>query len=416
MARVVHPRLALTAALVATVGVVWLAPRAGERLRPTDFNRDVRQMDADIAALAGDRTGSSVALAYRLYQRAALTERPDDYRDVRGALAAARARDGRAPDLCLLEAMLSLRFHELDAARNALDDAPELAGSAEAQALAADLDLQRGHYDAAQQGYEAAIREEPAWPAFARLAFLTARRGDVIAADALYVRAEDELTAKEMRAYAWLELQRGQLQFGRGRYDEAMAHYRLAARAYTGYWLVDEYTAELLGAERRFDEAIATYERAIARAPRPDLLQQLGDLYAFMGRPHDAQQWHKQALDGYLESQKRGEVQFLHHLAGFYADVMQDGDAAVKWARADAALRPGYATDDALAWALYRRGDLSNAVAALDRALSSGIVDAHMYSHAAAIKTDAGDREGGRRWTRAATAINPRYADFHAHR
>ena len=30
--------------------------------------------------------------------------------------------------------------------------------------------------------------------------------------------------------------------------------------------------------------------------------------------------WHRRALEGYVASVDRGEVQFLHHLAGYYAD------------------------------------------------------------------------------------------------
>ena len=60
------------------------------------------------------------------------------------------------------------------------------------------------------------------------------------------------------------------------RYDEAMAHYREAGKAYTGYWLVDEHMAELLAATRKFDEAATLYESVIARAPLPELYQRLG--------------------------------------------------------------------------------------------------------------------------------------------
>ena len=112
----------------------------------------------------------------------------------------------------------------------------------------------------------------------------------------------------------------------------------------------------------------------------------------------------------------RGDVQFLHHLAGFYADVAGNGDEAVKRARQDAALRPSYAADDTLAWALYRNGNVAEAVIASDRALASTMVDAHLYYHAARIKAAAGDAEAARGWTAALQDVNPHYEDFHAHR
>ena len=169
------------------------------------------------------------------------------------------------------------------------------------------------------------------------------------------------------------------------------SQYRLADLAYSGYWLVDEYLGELRAAERRFDDSIAHYRRAVAAAPRPDLFQQLGDVYAVMGRTDDARRWHQQAVEGYLASTGRGEVQFVHHLAGYYSDVAHNGGEAVAWARRDAELRPGAFTDDTLAWALYADGRIDEAARLADRALASGIVDSHLYYHAMTIKSAAGD-------------------------
>ena len=84
---------------------------------------------------------------------------------------------------------------------------------------------------------------------------------DLLSTDRLYREAEDELTAKEMRSYAWLEVQRGFLAFSRGGYPEARSHYDIAEAAYPGYWLVGEYQAELLGAEGRHAEAIELFGR-----------------------------------------------------------------------------------------------------------------------------------------------------------
>ena len=144
-------------------------------------------------------------------------------------------------------------------------------------------------------------------------------------------------------------------------------------------------------AQGRFSESIARYQRAIASSPRADLLQQLGDVYAVMGRVDDARRLHEQARDEYLASVRRGEVQFLHHLAGYYADVARNGAEAVKWARRDAELRPSPVTDDTLAWALYVNGETHEAERVVERALASGIVDSHLYLPC------VDDQSGGRR-------------------
>jgi len=135
-----------------------------------------------------------------------------------------------------------------------------------------------------------------------------------------------------------------------------------------------------------------------------------------MGRPIQAREWHDRALSGYLGSVSRGDVQYLHHLATFYADVRQDGAEAVRWARRDWELRPNRIAEDALAWALYRNGQLAAALDASHHALSGGDADAHMLFHAATINEAAGHRDEARRLTTLLDTMNPRYRDFHAHR
>ena len=151
-------------------------------------------------------------------------------------------------------------------------------------------------------------------------------------------------------------MQRGLLHLRHGRLSEAERHYERAEAAYSGYWVVDEHTAELRAAQGRIDEAIALYESAALRAGRPELAQAVGDLHRHAGDPGAARAWHERALAGYLDSAGRGEVQYHHHLAEYYADVEHDGAAAVDWAERDHALRPHYATEMALAWAFHRAG------------------------------------------------------------
>jgi tetratricopeptide (TPR) repeat protein len=418
-------RIYASGALALTVLAVCVSAAVAPRLHHrapgrTDFDVEIGALDAEIASLRASsgtaQPDASVRLAYRMYTHAALTGRADDFNGLAAFVDRLRHDLGPQRDIVLLRSTLDLRVHRLDEARAQLEAAPLLADDPEAQLIAADIDLQRGRYESAHSVYRQVVDRVPSWPALARLASLTALRGDAALADDLYARAADEMTAKEMRAFAWLAVQRGQLAFVHGRYDDAESHYRLAQRAYSGYWLVEEYLGELRAAERRFDDALEHYHRAVALAARPDLLQQLGDVYAVMGRIDEARRWHEQALEGYLTSVRRGEVQFFHHLAGFYADVAHDGGQAVAWAQRDAQLRPSAATDDMLAWALYVDGQIGEAQRVANRALAAGIVDTHLYYHASTIKATAGDAAGATDLTRVLHDLNPRYRDFHAHR
>ena len=157
MASVFHARAAVVAGFIAVAAALWLGPRLDSaRARPTDFDLELQALDRDIGVIERasdrDRDGHETArLAYLLYQRGSLAERPDDFQQVRRLIDKARLQAGPLPELRLLQATLDLRVHRLEAARHAIDESPDLADNVDAQMIAADIDLQRGEYDSAQR-------------------------------------------------------------------------------------------------------------------------------------------------------------------------------------------------------------------------------------------------------------------------
>jgi tetratricopeptide (TPR) repeat protein len=388
----------------------------------TDYDVDLGLVQKDIAE-AKDRALTppiEVPLAsrfvFRIYQRAILSGAADDFQTAETAINQAIDQIGPLVDLYLLKANLNFRLHRMEKAESDVAALKHFAGDAQVIALNAGLAFQRGRYGEARKGYLRAIEKNPSWDNFARLAYWESKFGDPEIADKLYAQAENELSAKEMRSYAWVELERGLLDLYRGNHQNAARHYDQAGKAYSGYWLADEHKAELLGAERKFDEAIALYKKVIARAPRPEFQQALGDLFLFMGKPAQARPWHDAALAGYLHSAARGEVHYYHHLAGFYADARQDGAEGVNWARKDIALRDNFMTQDALAWALYRDGQFPAAFEVIKKTLDSGVKDPHVFFHAAMIHVAAGQIGEGKRLLQTLSQMNPGYESFHVHR
>jgi tetratricopeptide (TPR) repeat protein len=388
--------------------------------KPTDYETELARIEREIAALEPDAfrrpldVERATRYVYRLYQRGSLT---GDFARLEAAGAAVERlipEVRHAGDLYFLKANLDFKFHRLSDVRRDLEADEGLCQSPEGRALRADLDFQEGRYAEAEAGYERLVSEGRTWDGLARLAHLRSKMGDADEADRLYGEAVDELTAKEMRHYSWVELQRGLLDLTRGRYAEARAHYEKAERAYSGHWTVEEHTAELLAAEGECEAAAALYERVCARVPRPEFYQALGELYEFMGSPERAEPWLERAGAAYLASARRGEVHYYHHLVDFYADVRGDGAEAVRWARKDLELRQNFSTWAALAWALYRDGRLPEAVDAVDRALASGATDAHLFHRAGVIRRAAGG--DGEEFLRTADEMNPRRGDFHDHR
>ena len=172
---------------------------------------------------------------------------------------------------------------------------------------------------------------------------------------------------------------------------------------------MDDHAAELLGAEGRYEEAAAIYERIVAAVPKPELEQALGELYGLMGDTDRARRWHEKALAAYLESAGRGDVHYYHHLVDFYSDVAEDGAQAVHWARQDLALRENFSTQAALAWALHRDGRHDEALEWIVPALASGAIEARLFFQAAKIYAAAGHRAAeAERYMRRAADLNPR--------
>jgi tetratricopeptide (TPR) repeat protein len=390
--------------------------------QPTDFELELARINTGLAELNDNAFELPVdrakitKLAYLQYQRASLTGNLAELSVAERTLDHLIQHLGNDGDLYFLKANIHFKLHRLADVERDLEASPDLSQSAPGRALKADLDFQQGRYDAARSEYERLIEEERTWDTLSRLAYFNFKMGDFETADRLYDEAVDELTAKEMRHYAWVELQRGVVDLTRGDYAQTRAHYQRAERAYSGHWMMEEHLAELLGAEGKNDEAEAVYRRVVSRVPRPDFQQALGELYLSMGKTADANEVLEQAQAAFLESAQRGEVHYYHHLADLYADVFENGAEAMKWAQKDLELRRNFSTLAAMAWAYYRAGEFSKALEAMNESLASGVKDARLFYQAGMIHKAFSPNGKADRFLQMAAAINPNYENFHVHR
>src|SRR6266550_4865793 len=183
------------------------------------YAAELRHIDEDIAktdgALCSNPTDPEriTRHIYRRYQKASISG------DLAGLTAVERSIDraitllANPGDLYLLRAHTAFKLHKLADVDAALRFVPSVYDSDEGRLVRADLDFQRGRYQAAENGYVEVLQRERSWGALARLAHLRGKMGNVTEADRLYEEAQDQLTAKEMRSFAWLEVQRGFLDF-----------------------------------------------------------------------------------------------------------------------------------------------------------------------------------------------------------
>jgi len=387
----------------------------------TVFEKELARIEAQVSSLKSrcqehpSDLQSRIRLVYRMFHQATLTGKMAQLEELETVLREVIERFGPKEDLCLLKANLDFRLHRLPEVRHDLEMAPLLSSRFEARILVADLTFQEGQYHATRSALEELISENPTWDTVARLAYWTSKLGDPEEADRFYLQAEDELTAKQMLSYAWLELQRGMLDFNRGRYADAWTHYRTAEASYPGHWHTAEYFAELFAAEGNFKEAEALLLDVIRRTSRPEIQQALGELYLYMDRTEEAEPLFDSALSAYLSSVQRGDVHYFHHLADLYADARQEPREALRWAQKDFEMRPNYGTQSALAWALYRNNSIAESLKYMNLALASGVRDPVIFSTASELLWAAGETEKSLFFADIALKINPQHKNYRMH-
>jgi tetratricopeptide (TPR) repeat protein len=362
---------------------VTIALESGYRADLTALRRRRREH-----AAAADLTGpAAVSELLTLRHREVMLTggHPDELLSLGTALDRAVERFPTWPDLALLRAGVALAVHRADLAGAALDAVPELAEQPPGRVLAADIAQFGGNYRAAREGYERAAREDPLWDTSARLAALAVATGRFAEADDRYAEAEDEITVKQMRAFAWVRTQRGDLARALGDLDRADRCYTEADRAYPGWWYVRAHRAASDVSGGRYTDAVDGYRTVLAEIDRPEFREGLGLALAAAGSPAEAAQHLAEARQGYLSSVLRGEVHYLHHLAAHYADVDPDPQAAVGWAQRDVCIRRSGPTLSLLGWCLFLAGRLDEARAAVAEALALGAADPRLQARARSI-------------------------------
>ena len=403
--------LACAAAAIVVAGVY--TPRASDTL--TALEKSVETNPEDFAAwnkIAEARLrllGSTGALANLAAATAALER----------SLQIAAPESNRAG--LALRTRVELASHRFKEARQSAEQLrtimPE---SAYPLGLLGDAYLNLGDYAACERAWNEMLgKDQSVLATEPRLAQLDLVHGRVTKAGERYrktIEAAHDLKKEAPEVLAWAHVLAGELEFRSGDWEKAGQHYEAALAAFPNYYSALEHQAELRGAQGHLEEAVALYQRVINRTSRPEIMQALGDLYLFAGKRAEAQPWHQRALKGYLASIDRGEVIYLHHLAGLYADSLNEPDRALEFARRDFALRQSIQSCDTLAWALYRAGLTSEAAETIGRALVTGTKDPHILYHAGTILMRAGHIPTGTARLQEALAANPRYNSFHVHR
>ncbi|MGW3300643.1 hypothetical protein [Streptomyces rubiginosohelvolus] len=244
-------------------------------------------------------------------------------------------------------------------------------------------------------------------PALARTADLY--RGNGWREDALATAREaaDRATQPAEKAEALHRL--GELARERGEPEEAVAQFDAALRTDAAQYASLAGRARALAALDRTDEALAAYQSALEKLPRPQYALELGELYESLGLDGDARTQYAKLREMVAAAKKDGVDESLV-LARFEADH-GDPEAAVELLRAQwRGQHRSAAVADALGWALHRAGKSEEGLEYAQLAADTGVRNASYAYHLGVIQRELADYGPARRNLEQAVRTDPAFS------
>lgn len=280
--------------------------------------------------------------------------------------------------------------------------------SARPYGVIGDAQIELGRYPAAFKSFERMVSLRPNLASYARIAYARELSGDTAGAVAAMQLALDA-AGGQPEATAWVDVELGKLEFGRGRVAAADRHFRSALTIFPGYVYALEQRARVEAASGRLDRAIALARQASEAIPLPQFVSVLGDLLDRRGLHAEARRQHATVavIDRLLVA---AGVRVDLESAVYRADRGVRPLETVALARQARVDRPSIYGDDALGWALARAGRCQEAVSWSQRSLRLGTRDALLWFHRGYAAGCAGDEAGMKTWYARALALNSNFS------
>ena len=247
-----------------------------------------------------------------------------------------------------------------------------------------DAHLELGEYDEAFAAFQRMMDLRPTAGAYARMAYALELRGQLEGALRAMRMSTDATPPSDAESIAWHHAQLGDLYRQLGRTREAAFEYEWASHAFPDHPFAQRGMAELLEHSGDARAALSKLEALMTRTPSPDVAAKIGDLRAALGERAEAERSYALAVAGW-----RSDTPNPAQLSRFLADHDRNLPEALRLAEGAAADRHDIFTEDALAWAYFKRGRLRDAQAAIAKALRTGSRDSSIRRHAAAIESSS---------------------------
>ena len=324
----------------------------------------------------------------------------------RRSLALRTAHNGEALHVLASTLMGSHRFAEAhDVAERLLAVDSTSRG---ARALLGEIELELGTYREAARMFGSLFTEREELGIAPRYARWEEIRGRPAEARRLLRRALTDASTRQgmpRSQLAWFHWRLGDLALRHGRPDEAERELKAGlALAPEDHRLLDGMARVAL-ARDRWREAIDYGERASASTLDPATLGLLSVSWEMLDDSARSAEY-EHAMDAAVAQQPTG---LNRQWAMLRLDRGRDVASVLAKARDEVRARQDIYAWDLLAWALYRSGDVREALDASARALAMNTRDASLFFHAGMIAAAAGDTTLAGRRLREALEINPRW-------
>jgi len=303
-----------------------------------------------------------------------------------------------------LRAIVLLNDHKFgearDVARSILKSNPEavLAWGSLSDAL-----LELGELEEADRAAQRMIDLKPSLSSYSRISYFQWLAGNPRAAvesARLAIDAGGDPQNPEPRA--WVLVQAAMLFWHGGDYAGADAGFGQALE------VMNDYPPALVGrgrvamAQGDAVQAAAFYDRAWRASPLVETAWLLGEARELAGDEEGA-------FRAFAHAEKEGKIGDRRTLSLMYSTRKTNAVEALRLAEQERAARGDIATEDALAWALYRNGRFAEAEIAIGRARRYGTQDARLLFHQGAIQKALGRTEKGDQLLSAALRLNPKF-------
>jgi tetratricopeptide (TPR) repeat protein len=302
-------------------------------------------------------------------------------------------------------------LHDFTGAENEAGEAIRLnPRDSSAYGVMGDAQLETGEYSQAGETYNRMILLSGDLYSYSRRSGLETVRGEDHQAVAdLQLAVADGMQRNEPpEAIAWAQTTLAQDYFLIGKINDASVEGLAALKTYPEYYRALAVLGQVRAAQGDLNGAAAYYQRAIAIIPLPEYAAALGDVYSKLGRAGDALH-QKQLVEFIARLNQLNRVLYNRVLVDFYADHDLEHQQAVLLATSEYAVRHDIYGEDALAWALYRDGKITQAAPHIAAALRFGTSDARLYFHAGMINSALGRIGAARTDLSRSLAINPHF-------